>query len=137
LPQRARFSQPLRLTHAQTNVHKSTREGDFVLHSEYQLPVLNLDDSHASMVPSLRASSPHSSQNSFPLNLGVTSEKEYGKTRVRVDPYSVNAKPPAFSQFECGTGHHAFNTGNPLVAAAFEEAEARKLSPTHISGSAP
>lgn len=122
---------------------KSTREGDFVLQSEYQLPVLNLDDSHASTVPSLRASSPKSSQNSFPLNLGVTcfpvllEEKEYGKTRVRVDPYSVNAKPPAFSQFECGTGHHAFNTGNPLVAAAFEEAEARKLSPTHISGSAP
>jgi hypothetical protein len=107
---------------------KYTREGDFVLHSEYQLPVLKLDDSHASMVLSLRASSPYSSQNSFPLNCGITSEKK--------STYSVNAKPPAFSQFECGTGHHAFNTGNPLVAAAFEEAEARKLSPTHISGSA-
>ena len=112
-------------------MHKSTREGDFVLHSEYQLPVLNLDDSHASMVPSLRASSPYSSQNSFPLNLGMTMTTEQPR------PYSVNAKPPAFSQFECGTGHHAFNTSNPLVAAAFEEAEARKLSPTHISGSAP
>jgi len=103
-----------------------TREGDFVLHSEYQLPVLNFNDSHSSIIPSLPASSPYSSQNCFPLNLGISTDQ--------LRPHSVNAKPPAFSQFECGTGYHVFNTRDPLIAAAFEEAEARKLSPTHISG---
>jgi len=102
------------------------REGDYVNETEYQLPVLNFDDTHSSLSPSLPAASPYCSQNSFPMNMGLSTDT--------LRPESVNARPPKFSQFESGSGYFAFNTKNPNMSAAFEEAEARKVSPARISG---